>query len=51
MRLDFRDATPAVVDIAPQGGVVATLQESKVECLVNDKVRRCPAPSAQRYWR
>ncbi|TFY67112.1 hypothetical protein EVJ58_g1849 [Rhodofomes roseus] len=37
MRLDFRDATPAVIDIAPEGGVVATLQESKVECLVTDK--------------
>ncbi|KZT69924.1 DEAD-domain-containing protein [Daedalea quercina L-15889] len=37
MRLDFRDSTPAVVDIAPEGGVVATLQESKIECLANDK--------------
>ncbi|KAI0729831.1 P-loop containing nucleoside triphosphate hydrolase protein [Fomitopsis betulina] len=37
MRLDFRDPAPAVIDIAPQGGVVATLQESKIECLTNDK--------------
>ena len=44
MRLDFRDPTPAVVDIAPQGGVVATLQESKIECLTNDKVRHCAVP-------
>ncbi|PCH35250.1 DEAD-domain-containing protein [Wolfiporia cocos MD-104 SS10] len=36
-RLDFRDPEPAVVDISPEGGVVATLQESKVECLTNDK--------------
>lgn len=38
MRLDFRDPSPAVVDISPEGGVVATLQESKVECLSADKV-------------
>ncbi|CCM03263.1 uncharacterized protein FIBRA_05390 [Fibroporia radiculosa] len=37
MRLDFRDASPAVIDISPEGGVVATLQESKIECLVTDK--------------
>jgi len=37
MRLDFRDPSPAVVDISPEGGVVATLQESKVECLSADK--------------
>lgn len=44
MRLDFRDPTPAVVDIAPQGGVVATLQESKIECLMTDKVRVSTTP-------
>ncbi|OCH86850.1 DEAD-domain-containing protein [Obba rivulosa] len=37
LRLDFRDPTPAVIDISPAGGVVATLQESKVECLALDK--------------
>ncbi|EMD35512.1 hypothetical protein CERSUDRAFT_139322 [Gelatoporia subvermispora B] len=37
LRLDFRDASPAVIDISPVGGVVATLQESKVECLASDK--------------
>ena len=42
MRLDFRDPTPAVVDLSPEGGVVATLQESKVDCLSADKVRITP---------
>lgn len=38
LRLDFRDPEPEVVDLSPAGGVVSTLQESKVECLVADKV-------------
>ncbi|CDO70366.1 hypothetical protein BN946_scf184999.g6 [Trametes cinnabarina] len=37
LRLDFRDPTPAVVDISPAGSVVATLTESKIECLMTDK--------------
>ncbi|KAG8880681.1 ATP-dependent RNA helicase [Tulasnella sp. 332] len=37
MRLDFRDENPDVIDLSPQGGVVESLQESKVECLVKDK--------------
>ncbi|KAH7887065.1 ATP-dependent RNA helicase [Phlebopus sp. FC_14] len=37
LRLDFRDAEPEVIDISPQGGVVSTLQESKIECLPADK--------------
>lgn len=37
LRLDFRDPEPAVVDISPVGSVVATLTESKIECLVTDK--------------
>ncbi|KAG9028583.1 ATP-dependent RNA helicase [Tulasnella sp. JGI-2019a] len=37
MRLDFRDEDPEVIDLSPQGGVVESLQESKVECLVKDK--------------
>ncbi|KAI0690242.1 DEAD-domain-containing protein [Cerioporus squamosus] len=37
LRLDFRDPAPAVVDISPAGGVVATLKESKIECLANSK--------------
>ncbi|KAH9941652.1 DEAD-domain-containing protein [Epithele typhae] len=37
LRLDFRDPDPAVVDLAPVGTVVATLKESKIECLAQDK--------------
>ncbi|KAI0738963.1 DEAD-domain-containing protein [Daedaleopsis nitida] len=37
LRLDFRDPDPAVVDISPVGSVVATLKESKIECLANNK--------------
>ncbi|KZV76542.1 DEAD-domain-containing protein [Peniophora sp. CONT] len=36
-RLDFRDPEPQVVDIAPEGGVVSTLVESKIECVVAEK--------------
>lgn len=39
MRLDFRDPEPEVVDLSPEGGVVETLKESKIECLMNEKVR------------
>jgi hypothetical protein len=37
-RLDFRDTDPEVIDLSPERGMVATLKESKVECLVTDKV-------------
>ncbi|KAG8900861.1 ATP-dependent RNA helicase, partial [Tulasnella sp. 408] len=37
MRLDFRDPEPVVVDLSPDKGVVSTLQESKVECTIQDK--------------
>ncbi|KAG9041352.1 ATP-dependent RNA helicase [Tulasnella sp. UAMH 9824] len=37
MRLDFRDSEPVVVDLSPDKGVVSTLQESKVECTIQDK--------------
>ncbi|KAJ8487527.1 hypothetical protein ONZ45_g14294 [Pleurotus djamor] len=36
-RLDFRDPEPQVIDLSPQGGIVSTLRESKIECLANDK--------------
>lgn len=39
MRLDFRDSNPEVIDLSPEGGVVSTLRESKIECLASDKVR------------
>jgi hypothetical protein len=38
-RLDFRDPEPEIVDISPRGGMVPTLKESRIECLVTDKVR------------
>ncbi|KAJ7029259.1 ATP-dependent RNA helicase [Mycena alexandri] len=37
LRLDFRDPEPEIIDLSPQGGVVATLKESKIECLSADK--------------
>jgi hypothetical protein len=37
-RLDFRDHNPEVIDLSPEGGVVATLRESMVECVSTDKV-------------
>ncbi|KAJ9109741.1 hypothetical protein QFC19_001971 [Naganishia cerealis] len=36
-RLDFRDSKPALIDISPEGGLVATLRESIIECLNTDK--------------
>jgi ATP-dependent RNA helicase DDX24/MAK5 len=38
LRLDFRDPKPEVIDISPEGGVVNSLRESKIECLSADKV-------------
>ncbi|TFK73479.1 DEAD-domain-containing protein [Pluteus cervinus] len=37
LRLDFRDPEPEIIDLSPVGGIVSTLQESKVECLSGDK--------------
>ena len=39
LRLDFRDPEPEVMDLSPVGGVVSTLNESKIECMSGDKVR------------
>ncbi|WVW82057.1 hypothetical protein I302_104062 [Kwoniella bestiolae CBS 10118] len=36
-KLDFRDAKPEVIDLSPEGGVVSTLRESMIECVVSDK--------------
>ncbi|ORX35309.1 P-loop containing nucleoside triphosphate hydrolase protein [Kockovaella imperatae] len=36
-RLDFRDPEPFVVDLSPEGGVVASLRESMIECLTSEK--------------
>lgn len=38
MRLDFRDPDPFIIDLSPEGGAVSTLQESKIECLMSEKV-------------
>lgn len=37
MRLDFRDPEPEVIDLSPEGGVVSSLKESKIDCLSGDK--------------
>ncbi|ETW78187.1 hypothetical protein HETIRDRAFT_236608, partial [Heterobasidion irregulare TC 32-1] len=37
LRLDFRDPEPEVMDLSPVGGVVSTLNESKIECMSGDK--------------
>ncbi|KAG6837085.1 hypothetical protein H0H93_014977 [Arthromyces matolae] len=37
LRLDFRDPDPEIIDLSPAGGVVSTLQESRIECLSADK--------------
>ena len=39
LRLDFRDPEPEIIDISPKNGAVATLKESKIECLASDRVR------------
>lgn len=36
-RLDFRDSNPAVIDLSPEGGLVATLREAQIECVASDK--------------
>ncbi|KAE9408744.1 DEAD-domain-containing protein [Gymnopus androsaceus JB14] len=37
LRLDFRDPEPEVIDLSPEGGVVSTLTEGKIQCLSADK--------------
>ncbi|KAH8090622.1 P-loop containing nucleoside triphosphate hydrolase protein [Filobasidium floriforme] len=36
-KLDFRDPKPEVIDISPEGRLVATLRESMVECMTLEK--------------
>ncbi|TXT07465.1 hypothetical protein VHUM_03185 [Vanrija humicola] len=36
-KLDFRDEAPLVIDLSPEGGLVKTLRESMIECVVSDK--------------
>lgn len=37
-KLDFRDADPEIIDLSSEDGMVSTLQESKIECMSNEKV-------------
>ncbi|KAI9441437.1 ATP-dependent RNA helicase [Lactarius indigo] len=37
LRLDFRDSEPEIINISPEGGVVSTLKENRIECLATDK--------------
>ncbi|GAA5941103.1 ATP-dependent RNA helicase [Sporobolomyces koalae] len=36
-KLDFRDPNPEIIDLTPEHGLVETLKECKVECLVGEK--------------
>lgn len=36
-KLDFRDEDPLVVDLTREGGLVASIQEIKVDCLLTEK--------------
>ncbi|KAL7415002.1 P-loop containing nucleoside triphosphate hydrolase protein [Mrakia frigida] len=36
-KLDFRDADPEIIDLSSEDGMVSTLQESKIECMSNEK--------------
>lgn len=38
LKLDFRDPDPEIIDLSPEGGLVKTLKECKVECLMPEKV-------------
>ena len=38
LKLDFRDPDPEIIDLSPEGGLVATLKECKVECMLPEKV-------------
>lgn len=39
LKLDFRDPEPEIIDLSPEGGLVDTLKECKVECMLPEKVR------------
>jgi ATP-dependent RNA helicase DDX24/MAK5 len=39
LKLDFRDVDPEIIDLSTEGGLVETLKECKVECLMPEKVR------------
>jgi ATP-dependent RNA helicase DDX24/MAK5 len=37
LKLDFRDPDPEIIDLSPEGGVVFSLRESRIECVATDK--------------
>ena len=37
-KLDFRDEDPTVIDLSGSGGVVSSVQECTVDCMVAEKV-------------
>ncbi|ORY72598.1 P-loop containing nucleoside triphosphate hydrolase protein [Leucosporidium creatinivorum] len=37
LKLDFRDPDPEIIDLSPEGGLVDTLKECKVECMLPEK--------------
>ncbi|KAL8292938.1 hypothetical protein RQP46_000632 [Phenoliferia psychrophenolica] len=37
LKLDFRDPDPELIDLSPEGGLVETLKECKIECLMPEK--------------
>lgn len=49
-KLDFRDDKPEVIDISPEGRLVASLRESMVECMINEKVGIAADGTAQCFW-
>jgi hypothetical protein len=38
-KLDFRDEDPEVIDLTSEKGVVDSLKECKIDCLVKEKVQ------------
>ena len=42
LKLDFRDSDPELIDLSPEGGIVETLKECKIECMLAEKVRFVP---------
>ncbi|RXW11918.1 hypothetical protein EST38_g13937, partial [Candolleomyces aberdarensis] len=37
LRLDFRDADPEIIDLTPEGNLISSLQEGRINCLTSDK--------------
>ena len=37
-RIDFRDEDPTIINLTTEGGLVKSLEECKIECLLKEKV-------------